>query len=186
MKSCAAAPITPPRCAGSPAAMGSNAPWIAPPVTPRGHRHPAPPASGAVLCSSGKVGAWSSTPRRTSSTIRKPSMAPGLLPRGSWRNSSNVWCGGGIHPAALITHRFPLDRVADAYALMASGNCGKVAVCFDEELLSAGQLSRLLESLPRLLLFAPCQRRGARQLQKQLVRGSRIFVAPLLFGHLAP
>jgi threonine dehydrogenase-like Zn-dependent dehydrogenase len=43
-----------------------------------------------------------------------------------------------LHPAALITHRFPLDRVADAYALMASGNCGKVAVCFDEELLSAG------------------------------------------------
>ena len=39
-----------------------------------------------------------------------------------------------LHPADLVTHRFPLDRVADAYALMASGKCGKVAVCFDEEL----------------------------------------------------
>jgi threonine dehydrogenase-like Zn-dependent dehydrogenase len=40
-----------------------------------------------------------------------------------------------LHPADLVTHRFPLDRVAEAYALMASGKCGKVAVCFDEELI---------------------------------------------------
>jgi threonine dehydrogenase-like Zn-dependent dehydrogenase len=39
-----------------------------------------------------------------------------------------------LHPADLVTHRFPLERVADAYALMASGKCGKVAVCFDDEL----------------------------------------------------
>ena len=39
-----------------------------------------------------------------------------------------------IHPEELITHRFPLDKVAEAYTLMASGKCGKVAVCFDEEL----------------------------------------------------
>jgi threonine dehydrogenase-like Zn-dependent dehydrogenase len=39
-----------------------------------------------------------------------------------------------LHPAELITHRFSLDRAPDAYALMASGKCGKVAVCFDEEL----------------------------------------------------
>ena len=38
-----------------------------------------------------------------------------------------------IHPERLITHRFTLDRAADAYALMASGRCGKVAVVFDEE-----------------------------------------------------
>lgn len=37
----------------------------------------------------------------------------------------------GIHPADLVTHQFPLGAVADAYALMASGKCGKVAVCFD-------------------------------------------------------
>ncbi|HKE29964.1 MAG TPA: zinc-binding dehydrogenase [Bryobacteraceae bacterium] len=39
-----------------------------------------------------------------------------------------------LHPADLVTHRFALDKVGDAYALMASGKCGKVAVCFDEEL----------------------------------------------------
>ncbi|HEY1338028.1 MAG TPA: zinc-binding dehydrogenase [Bryobacteraceae bacterium] len=39
-----------------------------------------------------------------------------------------------LHPADLVTHRFSLDRVGEAYALMASGKCGKVAVCFDEEL----------------------------------------------------
>ena len=40
----------------------------------------------------------------------------------------------GIHPEDLVTHRFPVEKSADAYALMASGKCGKVAVVFDEEL----------------------------------------------------
>jgi threonine dehydrogenase-like Zn-dependent dehydrogenase len=44
-----------------------------------------------------------------------------------------------LHPADLITHRFALNEVGDAYALMASGRCGKVAVCFDEELAIAGR-----------------------------------------------
>jgi threonine dehydrogenase-like Zn-dependent dehydrogenase len=39
-----------------------------------------------------------------------------------------------LHPADLITHRFALDEVSKAYELMSSGRCGKVAVCFDEEL----------------------------------------------------
>jgi len=39
----------------------------------------------------------------------------------------------GIHPEDLVTHRFTLDKVADAYALMNEGKCGKVAVVFDEE-----------------------------------------------------
>ena len=39
-----------------------------------------------------------------------------------------------LHPAGLVTHRFPLDKAGEAYALMASGKCGKVSVCFDEEL----------------------------------------------------
>ena len=39
-----------------------------------------------------------------------------------------------LHPADIITHRFGLERAAEAYALMASGKCGKVAVCSDEEL----------------------------------------------------
>ena len=42
-----------------------------------------------------------------------------------------------LHPADLVTHRFALERVGEAYALMASGKCGKVAVCFDEELAAA-------------------------------------------------
>ena len=41
-----------------------------------------------------------------------------------------------LHPADLVTHRFALGQVGDAYALMASGKCGKVAVCFDEALVS--------------------------------------------------
>lgn len=43
-----------------------------------------------------------------------------------------------LHPAELVTHRFELSNVGDAYALMASGKCGKVAVCFDEELKTGG------------------------------------------------
>jgi threonine dehydrogenase-like Zn-dependent dehydrogenase len=39
-----------------------------------------------------------------------------------------------LFPSSLVTHRFPLAQVDEAYALMASGLCGKVAVCFDEEL----------------------------------------------------
>lgn len=39
-----------------------------------------------------------------------------------------------IHPELLVTHRFPLEKADEAYALMASGKCGKVAVVFDEEL----------------------------------------------------
>ena len=40
----------------------------------------------------------------------------------------------GIHPEVLVTHRFTLDKAAEAYALMAEGKCGKVAVVFDEEI----------------------------------------------------
>jgi threonine dehydrogenase-like Zn-dependent dehydrogenase len=39
-----------------------------------------------------------------------------------------------LRPDVLVTHRFPLEKADDAYRLMAGGNCGKVAVCFDEEL----------------------------------------------------
>ena len=35
-----------------------------------------------------------------------------------------------IHPEKLITHEFPLEQAGEAYALMAGGNCGKVAVTF--------------------------------------------------------
>jgi len=39
-----------------------------------------------------------------------------------------------IHPDTLVSHRFPLSKAAEAFDLMDRGNCGKVAVCFDEEL----------------------------------------------------
>ncbi len=39
----------------------------------------------------------------------------------------------GIHPEELVTHRFTLEQADDAYRLMAGGECGKVAVVFDEE-----------------------------------------------------
>lgn len=60
---------------------------------------------------------------------------------GSW--VTNIWrmeelverlVRWGIHPETLITHRFPIDKAGEAYALMASGKCGKVAVVFDEEM----------------------------------------------------
>ena len=38
----------------------------------------------------------------------------------------------GIHPEDLLTHRFTLDKAAQAYSIMAEGKCGKVAVVFDE------------------------------------------------------
>ncbi len=37
-----------------------------------------------------------------------------------------------IHPEDLVTHKFALDKAGDAYALMAKGDCGKVAVVFEE------------------------------------------------------
>ena len=33
-----------------------------------------------------------------------------------------------LHPEDIITHRFPLEKVAEAYRLMSDGRCGKVAV----------------------------------------------------------
>lgn len=34
-----------------------------------------------------------------------------------------------LHPEDIVTHRFSLDEADKAYSLMASGRCGKVAVC---------------------------------------------------------
>ena len=60
---------------------------------------------------------------------------------GSW--VTNIWrmeelveriVRWGIHPEDLVTNRFPIEKASEAYALMAEGKCGKVAVVFDEEL----------------------------------------------------
>ena len=40
----------------------------------------------------------------------------------------------GIHPDELITHRFTLDKVNEAYSLMVNDKCDKVALVFDEEI----------------------------------------------------
>jgi threonine dehydrogenase-like Zn-dependent dehydrogenase len=40
-----------------------------------------------------------------------------------------------LRPELLVTHRFPLEKAPEAYDLMDKGNCGKVAICFDEELI---------------------------------------------------
>eukprot|EP00597_Dinobryon_sp_UTEXLB2267_P009785 CAMPEP_0170099116 /NCGR_PEP_ID=MMETSP0020_2-20130122/835_1 /TAXON_ID=98059 /ORGANISM="Dinobryon sp., Strain UTEXLB2267" /LENGTH=367 /DNA_ID=CAMNT_0010321687 /DNA_START=54 /DNA_END=1157 /DNA_ORIENTATION=- len=37
----------------------------------------------------------------------------------------------GIHPEAIITDKFPLEQASDAYARMAEGQCGKVAITFE-------------------------------------------------------
>lgn len=59
---------------------------------------------------------------------------------GSW--VTNIWrmeelverlVKWGIHPEDLVTNRFTLDHASEAYALMAAGKCGKVAIVFDEE-----------------------------------------------------
>jgi len=60
---------------------------------------------------------------------------------GSW--VTNIWkmenlaerlVRWGIHPEDLVTDRFTLEKVSEAYKLMAEGKCGKVAVVFDEEI----------------------------------------------------
>ncbi len=60
---------------------------------------------------------------------------------GSW--VTNIWrmeelveriVRWGIHPEDLVTNRYTLDNASDAFALMAEGKCGKVAVVFDEEI----------------------------------------------------
>ena len=60
---------------------------------------------------------------------------------GSWVTSSWLMeelverlASWGIHPHDLVTHRFSLADASKASDIMAAGECGKVAVVFDEEL----------------------------------------------------
>jgi threonine dehydrogenase-like Zn-dependent dehydrogenase len=36
-----------------------------------------------------------------------------------------------LHPEVTVTHRFPLERAAEAYRLADEGRSGKVVVTFD-------------------------------------------------------
>jgi len=38
----------------------------------------------------------------------------------------------GMHPEAIVTHRFPLEQVGEAFKLMDEGKCGKIAIVFDD------------------------------------------------------
>ncbi len=38
------------------------------------------------------------------------------------------------NPERIVTHRFSLEEASEAYRLMDEGACGKVVICFDEEL----------------------------------------------------
>ena len=38
------------------------------------------------------------------------------------------WCAWKLHPDRIVTHRFALDEVAQAYRTMDEGRCGKVVV----------------------------------------------------------
>ena len=48
-------------------------------------------------------------------------------------NSIRIFSSLNYSNYVWITHRFRLEKAAEAYALMASGKCGKVVVVFDEE-----------------------------------------------------
>jgi len=37
-----------------------------------------------------------------------------------------------LHPEATVTHRFPLEKAAEAYRVMSEGKCGKVAVVWED------------------------------------------------------
>ena len=98
------------------------------------HLHPGDPQVGAASCFMGEGGTVGFRP--SEDIIHDQKSVHGSWVTTIWRMEELVerlvrW---KLHPETLITHRFPLERAAEAYALMASGRCGKVAVVFDEEL----------------------------------------------------
>ncbi len=46
----------------------------------------------------------------------------------TWYQSRGLLRSGAVDLRPVVTHHFPLDRFADAFELMASGNCGKVVL----------------------------------------------------------
>ena len=97
------------------------------------HLHPGHPQVGQGRASWARGARSASGPRED--IIHDQKSVHGSWVTTIWRMEELVerlvrW---NLHPETLITHRFPLERAAEAYALMASGRCGKVAVVFDEE-----------------------------------------------------
>src|SRR5471032_732282 len=121
------------RFAGLLAATAWSAPWIARPMTPRAPPPSAPRENGDALFFWARAARWNST---RPDIIHDQKTIFGSWVTSTWLMEELVerlvrW---NLHPADLVTHRFALDHVSDAYRLMASARCGKVAVCFDEEL----------------------------------------------------
>jgi threonine 3-dehydrogenase len=51
----------------------------------------------------------------------------------TWYQSRGLLRSGAVDLSPVVTHRFPLDKFADAFELMASGNCGKVLLYPDSK-----------------------------------------------------
>lgn len=54
----------------------------------------------------------------------------------TWYQSRGLLRSGAVDLTPVVTHRFPLDRFAEAFELMASGNCGKVVLYPDSTAMS--------------------------------------------------
>lgn len=46
----------------------------------------------------------------------------------TWQQTSGLLASGQVNLEPLITHRFPLERFAEAFELMKSGRCGKIVL----------------------------------------------------------
>ena len=67
----------------------------------------------------------------------------------------------GIHPGGLITDEFPLERADEAYALMASGKCGKVSRCFPGRRITvrANRIKKKMRQLKAIMLLSDTRNR---------------------------
>ncbi|MBM3266119.1 MAG: L-threonine 3-dehydrogenase [Candidatus Sericytochromatia bacterium] len=66
-----------------------------------------------------------------SQIVFKGALVQGIIGRRvfeTWYQTSALLASGRLDIAPLITHRFPLEHFAEAFALMQSGNCGKVVL----------------------------------------------------------
>ena len=50
----------------------------------------------------------------------------------TWYQAAGLQRSGSVHLGEVVTHRFPIDRFADAFACMESGESGKVVMLWEE------------------------------------------------------